>query len=97
MSTQKSVLPIHPTRNDHDHGNAPTSLDLDPFAAPNVYYGTSHGPRKVAKSRTYSAVGEDGMKRRWDSTDGTHQIEPGNDRLDRGSFQAPARRTSHGE
>ena len=62
MSSQKSALPIHPSKTEksssvqHNNGEAKVSLDTDPFAAPNVYYGTSHSPRKVAKSRTYSAV-----------------------------------------
>ncbi|KAI7153053.1 Neutral [Hortaea werneckii] len=60
MSGQKSELPLHP--NPHPDGNgrdkqAPrVSLSLDPYAAPDVYYGQSHTPRQVAKSRTYSAV-----------------------------------------
>jgi alpha,alpha-trehalase len=30
--------------------------DVDVYAAPETYYGSSHAPRKVAKSRTMSAV-----------------------------------------
>ena len=55
MSSQKSALPVRTTS---PKQNTPrkVSLDLDPYAAPAEYYGKSHGPRKVAKSRTYSAV-----------------------------------------
>lgn len=72
MSSQESVLPIHPAKDSHandthhnsqhnphedkTHPKEHVSLDLDPYAAPSVYYGASHHPRKVAKSRTYSAV-----------------------------------------
>ncbi|SMR41695.1 unnamed protein product [Zymoseptoria tritici ST99CH_1A5] len=67
MSTQKSELAVHqPTPNEHHahfeqiaenrNGEQAVSLDTDPYAAPNVYYGASHNPRKVAKSRTYSAI-----------------------------------------
>jgi len=59
MSAQKSTVPIHTKNNvkegEHAHDRK-VSLNLDPFAAPDVYYGSSHNPRKVAKSRTYSAV-----------------------------------------
>lgn len=75
MSSQKSELPIrtnsssnpseHP-RNDSHQGipakdDTQAIIDLDPFASPAEYYGQSHAPRKVAKSRTFSAVG---VKRR---------------------------------
>lgn len=39
------------------HDTATAVIDLDPYASPAVYYGQSHAPRKVAKSRTLSAVG----------------------------------------
>jgi len=59
MSAQKSTVPIHTKNNvkegEHAHDRK-VSLNLDPFAAPDVYYGSSHNPRKVAKSRTYSAI-----------------------------------------
>lgn len=58
---QKSELPTHARvtfkKEHHPNGQEvqkPT-LETDPYAAPNVYYGASHAPRKVAKSRTYSA------------------------------------------
>ena len=58
MSSQKSTLPIH-TKHiaaDEDLLRQGT-LNVDPFAPPEVYYGESHGPRKVGgKGRTYSAV-----------------------------------------
>lgn len=53
MASQKSSLPIHVKQQPSPRK---VSLDLDPYAAPAEYYGKSHGPRKVAKSRTYSAV-----------------------------------------
>lgn len=62
MSSQKSALPIHTTQDPHNNvhnekgHHEHISLDLDPYAPSNVYYGADHGPRKVAKSRTYSAV-----------------------------------------
>lgn len=60
MSGQKSELPLHPIPHPDGNGRdkqAPrVSLSLDPYAAPDVYYGQSHTPRQVAKSRTYSAV-----------------------------------------
>lgn len=62
MSSQKSALPIHTTQDPHNNvhnekgQHEHISLDLDPYAPSNVYYGADHGPRKVAKSRTYSAV-----------------------------------------
>lgn len=67
MSLQRSELPIHPKDDSAvrppthhtSNTNNDVTLDLDPYAAPNVYYGTSHSSRKVAKSRTYSAVGLD--------------------------------------
>ncbi|KAH9835953.1 Neutral trehalase [Teratosphaeria destructans] len=51
MSAQQSAIPIHTKQDNHR-----VSLSLDPYAAPDVYYGGSHSPRKVGKSRTYSAV-----------------------------------------
>ncbi|KAF2211705.1 glycoside hydrolase family 37 protein [Cercospora zeae-maydis SCOH1-5] len=93
MSSQESVLPLHPAKhshtnnsqqplqhNPHDEKAQPQdhlSLDLDPYAAPNVYYGTSHNPRKVAKSRTYSAV------------------DPGLNKVGTDNYNAPPRRLSH--
>lgn len=65
MSLQRPELPIRTNVDEHAIQSIETkdgeaieqlSLDLDPFAAPNVYYGGSHTLRKVAKSRTYSAV-----------------------------------------
>lgn len=65
MSSQKSDLPTHPAAHEHvvhekeqskNGERVVNALDLDPFAAPSVYYGSSHSPRKVAKSRTLSAV-----------------------------------------
>ena len=58
MSAQKSALPFRSPSSNPDKAGLPrqVTLDLDPYAAPNVYYGASHNPRKVAKSRTYSAV-----------------------------------------
>lgn len=68
MSVQKSDTSSHPAHNDqpeqHEHHHPSfqngdlnkLSLDTDPYAAPNVYYGASHSSRRVAKSRTYSAV-----------------------------------------
>ena len=53
MSTQQSTLPIHAKNSAR---NPVRKNTLDPFAAPAAYYGESHNPRKVAKSRTYSAV-----------------------------------------
>lgn len=53
MSAQKSDNSNHTTNPAVHHGPL---AGLDPFAPPGVYYGKSHGPRKVAKSRTYSAV-----------------------------------------
>lgn len=59
MSSQKSTVPVHSKNStkegEHAHDRK-ISLNLDPYAAPDVYYGSSHNPRKVAKSRTYSAV-----------------------------------------
>ncbi|KAK3678894.1 alpha,alpha-trehalase nth1 [Recurvomyces mirabilis] len=55
MSGQQSALPIRtsdPKEQSHQRKN---TLTVDPYAAPEVYYGSSHGPRKVAKGRTYSA------------------------------------------
>ncbi|KAK4539450.1 hypothetical protein LTR36_010927 [Oleoguttula mirabilis] len=51
MSSQHSALPIHTAKPDRK-----ATLNLDPYAAPDVYYGASHSPRQVAKSRTYSAI-----------------------------------------
>ena len=45
------TIPEHSTVN-HDQA----IIDLDPYATPAEYYGHSHGPRKVAKSRTLSQV-----------------------------------------
>lgn len=65
MSSQKSDLPTHPAAHEHvahekeqskNGERVVNALELDPFAAPSVYYGSSHSPRKVAKSRTLSAV-----------------------------------------
>ncbi|KAK5105844.1 hypothetical protein LTR62_001974 [Meristemomyces frigidus] len=60
MSAQQSALPIHaPISKDHEHKQQTTTQrknTLDPYATPDVYYGESHGPRKVAKGRTYSSV-----------------------------------------
>ncbi len=44
------------------------SLDLDPYASPAEYYGKSHAGRKVAKSRTYSAVSHSCPARSYDET-----------------------------
>lgn len=51
MSSQQSAIPIHTKKNDRKG-----TLNLDPYAAPDVYYGNSHSPRQVAKNRTYSAI-----------------------------------------
>ncbi|KAK0287378.1 alpha,alpha-trehalase nth1 [Friedmanniomyces endolithicus] len=58
MSSQKSSLPIHTKLNTADEDLVRKgTLNLDPYAPPEVYYGESHGPRKVGgKGRTYSAV-----------------------------------------
>lgn len=55
MNVQKSAVPTLTTQKTRSDDKEHT-LDLDPYAAPNVYYGASHSTRKVAKSRTYSAV-----------------------------------------
>ncbi|KAK3686947.1 alpha,alpha-trehalase nth1 [Vermiconidia calcicola] len=54
MSSPKASLPIHTTTTSKPSTRR-VSLELDPYASPAEYYGKSHGPRKVAKSRTYSA------------------------------------------
>lgn len=45
MSVQNSALKHHARK---------ASADLDPYSAPQVYYGDSH--RKYGKTRTYSSV-----------------------------------------
>ncbi|EME46346.1 glycoside hydrolase family 37 protein [Dothistroma septosporum NZE10] len=62
MSSQQSALPHHTRKPSHQNGEQNLSLDLDPYAAPSVYYGGSHSPRKVAKSRTYSAIDPPGSE-----------------------------------
>lgn len=54
MSLQKSEHPVLAFTEPRSP-RKPT-LDTNPLAPPAEYYGKSHGPRKVAKSRTYSAV-----------------------------------------
>lgn len=62
MSSQKSALPVHPSpaaSKDQIVGllqRQNSSTAVDPYAAPEVYYGESHSPRRLAKSRTYSAI-----------------------------------------
>lgn len=114
MSTQQShALQTTGPSNKKDH-NSPrkVSLDLDPYAAPNVYYGQSHGPRKASKSRTMSAVSPPQSPRsphwpyepqnyvkRWTMSRVSTDWEL---QLDQShapgglGYKAPARRTSHG-
>ncbi|KAK4900913.1 alpha,alpha-trehalase nth1 [Elasticomyces elasticus] len=57
MSLQKSELPIHTKHTPAEDHTRKVSLNLDPYAPAEVYYGDSHSPRKVGgKGRTYSAV-----------------------------------------
>ncbi|KAK3646302.1 alpha,alpha-trehalase nth1 [Elasticomyces elasticus] len=57
MSSQKSELPIHTKHTPADDQHRKVSLNLDPYAPAEVYYGDSHSPRKVGgKGRTYSAI-----------------------------------------
>lgn len=65
MSTQKSELPTHLKSqngtnghsNGYDEAKRFSIPEIDPYASPATYYGESHNNRKVAKARTYSAVG----------------------------------------
>ena len=56
MSTQQSNLPIHANAKHTTRSSIARKNTLDPYAAPAAYYGQSHNPRQIAKSRTYSAV-----------------------------------------
>lgn len=58
MSLQKSEHPVSTSA--ASPSPRKVSLDTNPLAPPAEYYGKSHGPRKVAKSRTYSAVSPPG-------------------------------------
>ncbi|KAK5168161.1 alpha,alpha-trehalase nth1 [Saxophila tyrrhenica] len=52
MSVQRS--PTSPRATTKQSKPRKVSVEFDPFAAPDKYYSTSYGGRKVGKSRTYS-------------------------------------------
>lgn len=66
MSSQESdvhILSLHDSYSTRKHLDTPdnnkhatSAVDLDAYASPQVYYGSTYASRKVAKSRTLSLV-----------------------------------------
>lgn len=65
IHTSASLQPLIKVKSNVQHETIPEHksvsheqaiIDLDPYATPAEYYGQSHGPRKVAKSRALSTL-----------------------------------------